>query len=127
MKTFDLFAELNQKENPDAFIYRCGYYIINKRTNKNKEGNKKDVFHTIYLNALLKVVVIEYNNTEYFNVYKMRDLTDAQINDISIFALDDEDINEGDIEQIMNIESFDILRPETWKLKGRIEDNEWIE
>ena len=70
------------------------------------------------------MIVIQNGDTEYFNIYKMRDLTDEQISNINMFALDREDIQEEDLEQVMNIESFDPLRPETWTLKGR-ENVDW--
>lgn len=97
---FDLFAALNESQNEEAFIYICGYYIVNKYCNRNLDLKVKDTFYTIYLNALLKFNVMKFGDIEFFDVYKIRDLTESQILDIKKLTNNIEDIRKGLIKKI---------------------------
>ena len=108
MKPFDLFKYLNEKNNDEAFIYRCGYYIVNKNCNVYYGHKINDTFYTIFDNLLLKFDMIEKNDTQYFNIFKLRNLTALQIDTISCLTIDLEDINEDLLDIIMNIEQFKI-------------------
>ena len=101
---FDLFAALEESANDEAFIYRCGYYIVNKNCNKNLSLKVKDTCYTIYLNALLKIEVMEFGDIQFFEVYKMRDLTDGQIQMIKQYINNIEDVRKDYVKKIMNME-----------------------
>lgn len=101
---FDLFAALNESANEEAFIYRCGYYIVNKYCNKNLDLKVQDTFYTIYLNALLKVDVMKMGDLDFFEVYKLRDLTDGQIRVIEKRINNIEDVRKDYVKKIMDIE-----------------------
>ena len=64
---FDLFAAIKEEANEEAFIYRSGYYIVNKYCNQNLELKVIDSFYTIYLNALLKFDVMKLGFDELFD------------------------------------------------------------
>ena len=98
---FDLFAALNEASNKDAFIYRGGYYIVNKYCNRNLDLKVTDTFYSIYLNALLKFDVMKLGGIEFFEVYKLRDLTGEQIRDIERRINNVEDIGKGRAERIL--------------------------
>lgn len=98
---FDLFAALNEASNEDAFIYRGGYYIVNKYCNRNLDLKVTDTFYSIYLNALLKFDVMKLGGIEFFEVYKLRDLTGEQIRDIERRINNVEDIGKGQAERIL--------------------------
>lgn len=98
---FDLFAALNEASNEEAFIYRGGYYIVNKYCNRNLDLKVTDTFYSIYLNALLKFDVMKLGGIEFFEVYKLRDLTGEQIRDIERRINNVEDIGKGQAERIL--------------------------
>lgn len=109
MKKFDLFAYLDQKENKETFIYRCGYYIVNKNCNITKRYHVKDIFYSVFQNLFLKFEVMEKNDIQYFNVYKLRNLTEFEVQKTYCITCDLEDIDNCYIDIIMNIENFHIL------------------
>lgn len=98
---FDLFAALNEASNEEAFIYRGGYYIVNKYCNRNLDLKVTDTFYSIYLGALMKFDVMKLGNIEFFEVYKLRDLTGEQIRDIEYRINNVEDIRKGQVERIL--------------------------
>ena len=106
---FDLFAAIKEEANEEAFIYRSGYYIVNKYCNKNLDLKVKDTFYTIYLNALLKFDVKKLGEIEFFEVYKLRDLTDEQIRTIKRRINNIEDVRKDYLKDIMNMEPVNIF------------------
>ena len=109
---FDLFAAIKEEANEEAFIYRSGYYIVNKYCNQNLELKVIDSFYTIYLNALLKFDVMKLGDIEFFEVYKLRDLTDEQIRTIERRINNIEDVRKDYVKNIMNLEPVNILNVE---------------
>ena len=106
---FDLFNHLGQANNPEAFIYRCGYYIINQYCNQNTSAQITDSFYTIFDKMLLKFDMIQSGDIQFFNIYKIRDLTDEQILKISCFTIDLEDLDCDLIPEIIDIENLTII------------------
>ena len=100
---FDLFAAKNEEANEEAFIYRSGYYIVKKYCNKNLDLKVMDTFYTIYLNALLKFDVMKLGDIEFFEVYKLRDLTNEQIRMIQKRINNIEDVKKEYVWRIMNM------------------------
>ena len=98
---FDLFGALNEASNEEAFIYRGGYYIVNKCCNRNLNLKVIDTFYSIYLDALLKFDVMKLGSIEFFEVYKLRDLTGEQIRSIERYMNNVEDIRKGELERIL--------------------------
>lgn len=109
MELFDLFVYLKQSQNPEAFIYRCGYYIINRNCNKYVLPHINDSFYTILDNMLLKFEMTESDDNQFFNVYKLRNFTDEQIKKLSCFTIDLEDLDSDYIPLAMNIENIKII------------------
>lgn len=101
---FDLFAALNEASNEDAFIYRGGYYIVNKYCNRNLDLKVTDTFYSIYLNALLKFDVMKLGGIEFFEVYKLMDLSNEQIRTIERHINNMEDVRKDYVNKIMNME-----------------------
>lgn len=101
---FDLFAAIKEGANEEAFIYRNGYYIVNKYCNKNLDLRVKDTFYTIYLNALLKFDVMKLGDIEFFEVYKLMDLSNKQIRTIERHINNIEDVRKDYVNKIMNME-----------------------
>lgn len=106
---FDLFAAIKEEANEEAFIYRSGYYIVNKYCNQNLELKVIDSFYTIYLNALLKFDVMKLGDIEFFEVYKLRNLSDKQIRTIERRINNIEDVRKDYVKNIMNLEPVNIL------------------
>ena len=100
---FDLFAAIKEEANEEAFIYRSGYYIVNKYCNQHLELKVIDSFYTIYLNALLKFDVMKFGDIEFFEVYKLRDLTNEQIRMIQKRINNIEDVKKEYVWRIMNM------------------------
>ena len=98
---FDLFGALNEASNEEAFIYRGGYYIVNKCCNRNLNLKVIDTFYSIYFDALLKFDVMKLGSIEFFEVYKLRDLTGEQIRSIERYMNNVEDIRKGELERIL--------------------------
>ena len=109
---FDLFAAIKEEANEEAFIYRSGYYIVNKYCNQNLELKVIDSFYTIYLNALLKFDVMKFGDIEFFEVYKLRNLSDKQIQTIERRINNIEDVRKDYVKNIMNLEPVNILNVE---------------
>ena len=109
---FDLFAAIKEEANEEAFIYRSGYYIVNKYCNQNLELKVIDSFYTIYLNALLKFDVMKLGDIEFFEVYKLRNLSDKQIQTIERRINNIEDVRKDYVKNIMNLEPVNILNVE---------------
>lgn len=109
---FDLFAAIKEEANEEAFIYRSGYYIVNKYCNQNLELKVIDSFYTIYLNALLKFDVMKLGDIEFFEVYKLRNLSDKQIRTIERRINNIEDVRKDYVKNIMNLEPVNILNVE---------------
>ena len=109
---FDLFAAIKEEANEEAFIYRSGYYIVNKYCNQNLELKVIDSFYTIYLNALLKFDVMKLGDIEFFEVYKLRYLSDKQIRTIERRINNIEDVRKDYVKNIMNLEPVNILNVE---------------
>ena len=118
MDRFDLFAYLGKKDDEEATYYRCGYYIINKYTNKIKRSQVKDTFYTFIDNKLLRFDMmereewkfrpeLEVNDVNYFNVYKIKTFTDKELANANCFIMNWEDVREELIPQLMNIASYD--------------------
>lgn len=108
MCKFDLFAYL-EENNPEACIYRCGYYIVNQYCNVKTILEINDVFYTIYDNMLLKFEMKESNSTQFFDIYLLRSFTNEQITKIGLLTLNLEDLRSDLIDTIMNIENYSIL------------------
>ena len=106
---FDLFAAIKEEANEEAFIYRSGYYIVNKYCNQNLELKVIDSFYTIYLNALLKFDVMKLGDIEFFEVYKLRNLSDKQIQTIERRINNIEDVRKDYLKDIMNMEPVNIF------------------
>ena len=106
---FDLFAAIKEEANEEAFIYRSGYYIVNKYCNQNLELKVIDSFYTIYLNALLKFDVMKFGDIEFFEVYKLRNLSDKQIQTIERRINNIEDVRKDYLKDIMNMEPVNIF------------------
>lgn len=98
---FDLFAALNEASNEEAFIYRGGYYIVNKYCNRNLDLKVTDTFYSIYLGALIKFDVMKLGSIEFFEVYKIKDLTGEQIRGIEHRINNVEDIRKEQVERIL--------------------------
>ena len=98
---FDLFAALNEASNEEAFIYRGGYYIVNKYCNRNLDLKVTDTFYSIYLGALIKFDVMKLGSIEFFEVYKLKDLTGEQIRGIEHRINNVEDIRKEQVEKIL--------------------------
>lgn len=98
---FDLFAALNEASNEEAFIYRGGYYIVNKYCNRNLDLKVTDTFYSIYLGALIKFDVMKLGSIEFFEVYKLKDLTGEQIRGIEHRINNVEDIRKEQVERIL--------------------------
>lgn len=98
---FDLFAALNEASNEEAFIYRGGYYIVNKYCNRNLDLKVTDTFYSIYLGALIKFDVMKLGSIEFFEVYKLKDLTREQIRGIEHRINNVEDIRKEQVERIL--------------------------
>lgn len=98
---FDLFAALNEASNEEAFIYRGGYYIVNKCCNRNLDLKVTDTFYSIYLGALIKFDVMKLGSIEFFEVYKIKDLTGEQIRGIEHRINNVEDIRKEQVERIL--------------------------
>ena len=109
---FDLFAAIKEEANEEAFIYRSGYYIVNKYCNQNLKLKVIDSFYTIYLNALLKFDVMKLGDIEFFEVYKLRNLSDKQIQTIERRINNIEDVRKDYVKNIMNLEPVNILNVE---------------
>jgi len=108
MCKFDLFAYVEER-NPEACIYRCGYYIVNKYCNVSNTLKTQDIFYTILDNMLLKVEMKENNNIQFFDIYRLRDFNPEQIQKIGLLTLNLEDLREDLIDSIMNIENYSVL------------------
>ena len=98
---FDLFAALNEASNEEAFIYRGGFYIVNKYCNRNLDLKVTDTFYSIYLGALIKFDVMKLGSIEFFEVYKLKDLTGEQIRGIEHRINNVEDIRKEQVERIL--------------------------
>ena len=98
---FDLFAALNEASNEEAFIYRGGYYIVNKYCNRNLDLKVTDTFYSIYLGALIKFDVMKLGSIEFFEVYKLKDLTGEQIRGLEHRINNVEDIRKEQVEKIL--------------------------
>ena len=98
---FDLFGALNEASNEEAFIYRGGYYIVNKCCNRNLNLKVIDTFYSIYFDALLKFDVMKLGSIEFFEVYKIKDLTGEQIRRIKYRINNVEDIRKEQAARIL--------------------------
>ena len=107
MERFELFEYLGKRNDEEATVYRCGYYIVNRYCNKTKSGLIKDTFYTIYDNIFLKIDVLLKDNKQYFNMYNMKVLSEEHIEKIECFTNYLEDISEELVEAIMNIDKYD--------------------
>ena len=58
---------------------------------------------------LLKFDMMQSGDIQFFNIYKLRDLTDEQILKISCFTLDLEDLDSDLIPEIIDIENLRII------------------
>lgn len=65
LENFDLFEYLGHPQNPDAFIYRCGYYIINQYCNQNTFPRTDDSFYTVLDNMLLKFDLMQSGDIQF--------------------------------------------------------------
>lgn len=68
-----------------------------------------DSFYSIFDNMLLKFDMSLFEDIQFFTVYKIRDLTDEQIQKVSCFTLDLEDVNTELLPIIMDIENVSIV------------------
>lgn len=109
MRRFNLFDYLKQKDDAEATIYRCGYYIINKYTNKINSTDVKDTFYTIYDDMLLKFNMMQRHGVEYFNVYKLKNFTENDWLKIDILLTKYEDIDENMIDTLLNLNRYNPL------------------
>ena len=98
---FDLFGALNEASNEEAFIYRGGYYIVNKCCNRNLNLKVIDTFYSIYFDALLKFDVMKLGSIEFFEVYKIKDLSGEQIRRIKYRINNVEDIRKEQAARIL--------------------------
>lgn len=98
---FDLFGALNEASNEEAFIYRGGYYIVNKCCNRNLNLKVIDTFYSIYFDALLKFDVMKLGSIEFFEVYKLKDLTGEQIRGMEYRINNVEDIRKEQAARIL--------------------------
>ena len=97
---FDLFGALNEASE-EAFIYRGGYYIVNKCCNRNLNLKVIDTFYSIHFDALLKFDVMKLGSIEFFEVYKIKDLTGEQIRRIKYRINNVEDIRKEQAARIL--------------------------
>ena len=107
MERFELFEYLGKRNDKEATIYRCGYYIVNRYCNKVESGSVSDTFYTIYDKIFLKIDGLLKENRQYFNVYRMKILSDNQLEKIECITNYLEDISEELVEAIMNIDKYD--------------------
>ncbi len=109
MRRFNLFDYLKQKDDAEATIYRCEYYIINKYTNKINSTDVKDTFYTIYDDMLLKFNMMQRHGVKYFNVYKLKNFTENDWLKIDILLTKYEDIDEDMIDTLLNLNRYNPL------------------
>ena len=70
MERFELFEYLGKRNDKEATIYRCGYYIVNRYCNKVESGSVSDTFYTIYDKIFLKIDVLLKEHRQYFKTGK---------------------------------------------------------
>lgn len=107
MKRFDLFEYLGQKDNEEATIYKCGYYVINKHTNKLDTEKAADTFYTFIDNTLLKFDMIKMDGKQYFNVYEIKTFQEDDWVKIDSLIARNEDVDECMIDRLLDLENYD--------------------
>ena len=107
MKKFDLFGYLGQKDNEEATTYQCGYYVINKYTNKIETSKINDLFYTFIDNTLLRFEMAQYGDTQYFTVYEVKTFKDKDWFKINSLILSREDIDAEIIPILLDLDNYD--------------------
>ena len=110
MKKFDLFTYLGQASDPEATTYQCGYYVINKYTNKIKTNKINDIFYTFIDNTLLRFEMAQYGDIQYFTVYEVKTFKDKDWFKIDSLILSREDIDAEIIPILLNLDNYNSFK-----------------
>ena len=90
-------------------MHQCGYYVINKHTNKIETSKINDLFYTFIDNTLLRFEMTQYGDTQYFTVYEVKTFKDKDWFKINSLIISREDIDAEIIPILLDLDNYDPL------------------